>query len=254
MMDRCIARCDNGKNKKFAKLRSEALEEIGNSKLEFDATLSDDDFSDDDSFFDSDNEDKFECTDDDVFLLKFWERQYNSKSFASTPKNELRAGKTCSKSSIPHEKIMSGPCMPYFGKWIDTGETAMPHFDFAHKDDLATATENIFTGNLIANSSRQGIVSTGSQHTDQLSLTRISSEDICEKLQKSFVTFRTDDANHKATKICKNTAVKACADEFSEGSKEEKSTTAAKSGENFFTDIWKENAVDETDKKEKDDS
>ena len=31
MMDRCIARWDNGKNMKVAKLKSEALEEIGNS-------------------------------------------------------------------------------------------------------------------------------------------------------------------------------------------------------------------------------
>ena len=168
------------------KLRSEAVEEIGNSKLEFDATLSDDDCSDDDSFFDSDDEDKFECMDDDVFLLKFWERQSNSNSFASIPNNELRVGKTCSKSLIPHEQIMSGPCMLYFGKWIDAGETAMPHFNFAHRDDLATAEENIFCGNFIANSSRQGIVSTGSQHNDHLSLTRISSEENCEKLQKSF--------------------------------------------------------------------
>ena len=71
MLDRCVARWDNGKNMKVAKLRSKALEEIGNSKLEFDATLSNDDFSDDDSFFDSDDEDKFECMDDDVFLLKY---------------------------------------------------------------------------------------------------------------------------------------------------------------------------------------
>ena len=254
MMDRCIARWDNGKNMKVEKLRSEALEEIGNSKLEFDAALSDDDFSNVESFFDSDDEDNFECMDNEVILLNFCERQSNYNSFASIPKNELRVGKTCSKSFIPHEQIISGPCIPYFGKWIDAGETAMPHFNFAHRDDLATAAENIFSGNLIADSSRQGIVSTGSQHTDQLSLTRISSEDNCEKFQKSFVTFPTDDANHEATKICQSKAVKACADEFSEGSKEGKLTTAAKSGENFFTDIWKENAVDETDKKEKETS
>ena len=60
MMDRCIARWDNGKNMKVAKLKSEAFEEIVNSKLELDAALSDDDFSDDDSFFDSDDGDKFE--------------------------------------------------------------------------------------------------------------------------------------------------------------------------------------------------
>ena len=78
MVDRCIARWDNGKNVKVGKLRNEALEEIGSSKLKSDATFSDDDFSDDDSFFDSENEDKFECMDDDVFLLNFCDRQSNS--------------------------------------------------------------------------------------------------------------------------------------------------------------------------------
>ena len=127
----------------------------------------------------------------------------------------------------------------------------MPHFSVAQKSDLATTSEDIFRGKLIANGSCQVRMSSGSQHRDQLSLTRISSDDNCEKLQKSFVTFPTDDANHEATKICESAAVKANADEFSEGSKEEKSTTAAKYGENFFTDIWKENAVDETNKKKK---
>ena len=39
-------------------------------------------------------------------------------------------------------------------------------------------------------------------------------------------------------------------DDFPVGNKEEKLTTSAKSGETFFSKIWKENAVDETDKKE----
>ena len=100
MMDRCIARWDIGKKMTAGRLRSEALEEIGNSKLEDDATLIDEDFSDDDSFFDSDDEDKFECMDDDVFLLNFCERQNNSNTFASIPKNELTVGKTSSKRKI----------------------------------------------------------------------------------------------------------------------------------------------------------
>ena len=123
MMDRYIAWWDNGKNMKVAKLRSEALEEIGNSKLEFDATSSDDDFSDDDSFFDSDDEDKFECMDDDVFLLDFCERKSKFNCFALTPKNDLTVEKKCSKTLIPHEQIISGPCMPYFGKWINVGNS-----------------------------------------------------------------------------------------------------------------------------------
>ena len=252
MMDRCIARWDIGKKMTVRELKSEAHEEVANSRLEDHATLSDDDFSDDDSFFDSDDEDRFECMDNDVFLLSFCERQSNS--FASTPKNELRVGKKCSKSLIPHDQIISGLCMPwYFGKWIDAGETAMPHFNFANRDDLATAAENIFGGILIANNSRHGIVSTGCQHTDQLSLTR-TSEDNCEKLQGSFVLFPTDGADSEATKNCGSKAAKANTDGFLEESKEEKSTTPAKSGENYFSKIWKENEVDEKGKFENEDS
>ena len=63
MMDRCIARWDIGKNITVAELGTETLEATVNSKLEGDANL-----SDDNSFFDSDNENNFECMDDDVFL------------------------------------------------------------------------------------------------------------------------------------------------------------------------------------------
>ena len=56
MMDRCIARCDIGKIIKVEEPRCKAFEEIVNSKLEDDATLSDDDFSDDACFFDSEDE------------------------------------------------------------------------------------------------------------------------------------------------------------------------------------------------------
>ena len=45
--------------------------------------------------------------------------------------------------------------MPYIGKWIEVGETTMPHFDFGHRGDFAKTSENIFSGNLIADSSRQ---------------------------------------------------------------------------------------------------
>ena len=123
----------------------------------------------------------------------------------------------------------------------------MPHINFANRDDLATAAENIFCGNLIANSSRQGIVSIESEHTDHPSLTRISSKDNCEKLQESFVTFPTDDKHREAIKISASKAAQAKTDRLSEWSKEEKLTTPAKSGENFFSKFWKENAVDETD-------
>ena len=57
--------------------------------------------------------------------------------------------------------------MPYFAKPIDVGELPMPHFNFAQKGDLATTAEISLQGNLIADSSRQGKISTASQHTDQ---------------------------------------------------------------------------------------
>ena len=254
MMDRCIARWDIGKNMKIVEMRSEALEEINDSEVEDDANLSEDDFSDDDSFFDSDDENKFECMDDDVVFQNICERHINSKSLELTTKNGLTVGKQCSKGLIASEYITSGPCMPYFDKWIDVGETAMPHFNFAQKGSPDTATEVIFRENLVDKSSRQGKASIGSQHTKHLSLTRTSSEDKCEKFHANFVTCPTDDAYCEATKSCEITVAKACADGFPELSKVEKLTTPAKFGENFFTRIWDECAMVETDKKENDDS
>ena len=254
MMDLCIARWDNSKKTKIAEQRNEALEEIEFSELEDDATFIHDDFSDEDSFFESDDEDKFYCMDNDVFLPNIRGRHSSSDSFVSTPGNELTVGKRCSSRLITLEEITSGPGVPWhFGKWIDVGETAMPHFSVAQKGELAIAAENIVSGILIANNLRQGIVSTGSQDTDQLSLTR-TSEDNCEKLQGSFVSFPTDVADSEATKSCGSKAAKANTDGFLEESKEKKSTTPAKSGGNFFSENWKVNAVDETDKNEKEDS
>ena len=254
MMDRCIVRWDNSEKMKIAEQRNEALQEIDFSELEDDANFIQDDFIDDDSFFESDDEHNFYCMDDDVFLPNIRGRQSRSDFLASTPGNELTVVMKCSKSLTTLEEITSGPGVPWhFGKWIDVGETSMPHFSVAHRDDLATAAENIFSGNLIANSSRQGIVSTGSLHFDHISVTR-TSEDNSEKLQGSFVSFPTDGADRKATQSFGSKAAKANTDGFLEESKEEKSTTAAKSGGNFFSDNWKENVVDETDKYEKEDS
>ena len=254
MMDRCIARWDIGKNMKNVEMRSKAPEEINDSEVEDDANLSEDDFSDDDSFFDSDDENKFECMDDDVFLQNICERHDSSESFELTTKNGLTVGKQCSKGLLASEYITSGPCMPYFGKWIDVGETAMPHFNFAQKGSPDTATEVIFRENLIDKSSRQGITSIGSQHTEQLILTLASSENKCEKLHANFVTFTTDDAYCEATEICESTVAMASADGFPLLSKEEELTTPAKFGENFFTRIWEECAIVETDENENDDS
>ena len=254
MMDRCIARWDNSEKMKIAEQRNEALEEIVFRELGDDAIFIHDDFSDDDSFFESDDEDKVYCMDDDVFLPNIRGQHSSSGSLASTPGNELTVGKRCSKSLITLEEISSGPGVPWhFGKWIDVGETAMPHFSVAQKGELATAAENIFSGILIANSSRQGIVSTGSHHFDHISVTR-TSEDNSEKLQGSFVSFPTDGADCEATKSCGSKAAKANTDGFLEEGKEEKSTTPAKSGENYFSKIWKENEVDEKVKFENEDS
>ena len=80
MMDRCIARWDIGKRITVAELGSKTLEATVNSKLEDDAILSEDDFSDDDSFFDSDDKNIFECMDDDVFLQNICERHSLNRS------------------------------------------------------------------------------------------------------------------------------------------------------------------------------
>ena len=130
----------------------------------------------------------------------------------------------------------------------------MLHFNFSQKVYPAIATENIICGNLIDKSSRQGITSIGSQHNEQLSLTRTSTEDNCEKLQAKFVISPTDDAYCEATENCEKTVAKANAEGLPELSKEEKLTAPAKFGENVFTRIWEECAIDEADKKENEDS
>ena len=79
-------------------------------------------------------------------------------------------------------------------------------------------------------------------------MTRPSSEIICENLQKNFATFPTEDAYRKANKSCEKTAAKATADGVLEGSKDVISTAPPKIGNIFSAKIWKENAVDETNK------
>ena len=107
---------------------------------------------------------------------------------------------------------------------------------------------------MIDKRSRQGITSIGSQHTEQLSLARTSTEDNYEKLQAKFVISPTDDAYCEATESCENTVAKANAEGLSELSKEEKLTALAKFGENFFIRIWEECTIDETDTTENEDS
>ena len=124
--------------------------------------------------------------------------------------------------------------MPYFGKLIDVGETAMPHFNFAQKGYPAPATEDICCENLIDNSSQQGITSIGSQNSDQLRLTQTSSKDNCEKVQANFVTLPADNDYSKAKKRCENTVAKANADGFLEFIKKEKLTTPVQLGEIFL--------------------
>ena len=113
--------------------------------MEDDGLFIDDDFSDEDSFVETDDEDKFYCMDDDVFLPNIRELQSNSDSFELTNKNDLTIGKPCYKGSIACECVTSGPGMPYFGKWIDVGEAAI-----AQKSDLSTAADDIFCGKLTA--------------------------------------------------------------------------------------------------------
>ena len=131
-----------------------------------DEAFSEDIFTNDNSSFDSDSENNVRCMNDDVFLPNIPEWHSNSDSFAPTTKNDQTVEIPCSKWLIACEYITSGACMSYFGKWIDVGETALPHFNFAGKSELATAAENS-----MANSSSQGIISTGLQNIGQLSMT-----------------------------------------------------------------------------------
>ena len=71
MMNQCIERWHIGNNMKVADLRNGAPEEIANSELEDDLIFSDDGFRDDDSFFYSDDENKLDCLDADVFFRTF---------------------------------------------------------------------------------------------------------------------------------------------------------------------------------------
>ena len=82
LMNRRIAGWDIGKNIKSAELRSDTLVEIAKNELEDDTTFSGDGFSDDDSFFDSDNEIEFHYVDDNVFIPNI----FNYESFDPTNK------------------------------------------------------------------------------------------------------------------------------------------------------------------------
>ena len=73
-MDQNILRWDIDKNMKGAVVRSESLEDFANRELKDDLIFSVDDISDDNSFFDSDDENKFDCMDDDVSLPNVPER------------------------------------------------------------------------------------------------------------------------------------------------------------------------------------
>ena len=62
--------------------------------------FSDHNFSDNDSFFDSDDENKFDCMDDDVFVPNNLQRHSNPESFEPTTRNELTNGKPRSNNLV----------------------------------------------------------------------------------------------------------------------------------------------------------
>ena len=95
----------------------------------------------------------------------------------------------------------------------------MTHFSVSRKGDLTTAAKRIFSGYWIANSSRQGVIISRSQHIDQLRLTQTPSEDSCEQLQESFVTFPAEDAHLEVTKNCKSTLQRQTRIDFKMGAK-----------------------------------
>ena len=149
-MDQNISRWDIDKNMTGAVVRSEALEDFANRELKDDLTFSDDDICDDNSFFDSDDENKFDCIDDDVSLPNVPERYSNSEPVKPTTKNELTIRKACCKGLIACQYITSGPCVPYFGKLIDVGETCRQSWTSAKDFAPVSAAGGTLSGNSVA--------------------------------------------------------------------------------------------------------
>ena len=248
-MDQNISWWDIDKNMTGAVLRSEALEKIDNRELKVDVTFKDDDFSDDNSFFDSEDENMLDCMDDDVFPPNVPERYSNSEPVKPTTKNELTIRKACCKGLIACQYFTSGHGLPYFGKWIDVEETCMPHLTSAKDFFPVSAAEGTFSGNSVATELHQETSITGSRKIDRIDVSLKSLREKCENLKESFLTSPADDAHRKATKNCEKTAAKANADGSPEASKAKKLTTA-KLGGTFFAKIWKERVVAKTDNRQ----
>ena len=246
-MDQSMSRWDIDKNMTGAVVGSEALEDFANRELKDDLIFSDDDFSDDNSFFDSDDENKVDCTDDDVSLPNVPERYSNSEPVKPTTKNELTIRKACCKGLIACQYITSGPCVPNFGNLIDVGETCRPHSTSA-KDFVPVSAAGTLSGNSVKTELHQESSSTGSRKMDRIDVSLKSLGGKCENLKESFLTSPADDAHPQLS--CKKTAAEANADGIPEASKAKKSTTPAKLGKNFFAKIWKERVVAKTDNRQ----
>ena len=63
-----------------------------------------------------------------MFVPNIHEPQSNPEIFEPLFENKIAVEKPFSKTLITLEQINAGSCLLYFGKWIDAGETAMPHF------------------------------------------------------------------------------------------------------------------------------
>ena len=146
--------------------------------------------------------------------------------------------------------ITSGPCVPYFGKLIDVGETCRPHLTSAKDFFPVSAEGGTLSGNSVNTELHQETSITQSRKMDRIDVSLKSLGGKCENLKESFLTFQADDAHRQATKSCENTAEKANADGTPEGSNEEKSATQAKLGKIFFAKIWKERVVAKTDNRQ----
>ena len=124
--------------------------------------------------------------------------------------------------------------MPYFGQWIDVGETCRPHLTSAKDFFPVSSAEVTLSGNSVATELHQETSITESRKIDRIDVSLTSFGEKCENFKESFLTSPADDAHRKATKSCDKTAAKANADGIPEASKAKKSTTPAKLGENFF--------------------
>ena len=142
---------------------------------------------------------------------------------------------------IALQQIGTGPCLPYFGKWISFGETCMPLLTAANNCVWASTAGGKFSWNWIATDLHDASSSNASKKIDRIHLSRKN----CECLAERFLT--TKDTLKGATKCFKNMASTVDSDNVEMECKEDVTvsdvTTPDTLAKSPFPRSWKKQAI-----------